>query len=479
MYDLRRFFSAQHLLNRAALCGLCLVAFSLNVRADVAVDPAFDRFKAAITGNTVAVTFGSTGTPLAVAKSTAMGYVSTGLTPSSGELSRFAGYSTKYGEVAFKASQTITASRLAKGIGAVAGGPLGVGLLVLSFTADWLTDSGVSVDPLTGQPRIQDPSVCTSAPCNQYAYFQSYVQRTPWSGSVSSACAATLSFLNGDPSDPYTYQWSGSTSGATCTNIDSRPDGWSVGWASTGGAITLSSQTVSPSSPVYLPADALAIESALSSNPRTPSEIEKILSETIKYPEIQPDPADPVRIDPVTPGQPIKSPTKTDQKTTTNPDGSKIEETKSCWIKGTVQTGASMKLTEVCNTDTVTKSPSGTVTGTTTATTDSETSDATKPETDSDFCASLVGKLVCSDLDTPEAEPIDKTTKTLTYAPENHFGGGACPADQVMTTHNGQSLKVWDWATSCDKINQFFRPLFLTLCAFTALMILAPAVKEA
>lgn len=469
MYDLRRFFPAQYLACRALVCGLGLAAFSLSAFAQTDVsltyaDQISRRFLMESRGNEIWASFQSPSSvktfPPAPGAPTVP--VAVGLSPSAAEIKRYASANTKYGHIPFTVAQKVSVGKLATGVGALlsvaTGGFAGVAMSVAApFVYDWLTDAGLSAD--SSGAFTQQVTV------NTYKAFDGRVSEW-YTGDIVTICnQVNTSYITGF-NDP-TYTVDPSESPVSC-NMKRGGQNIAVSVAFVSSALTTQPITQGQ------------FESALLASPRTTSEIEKILSETIKYPEIQPDPVDWVRIDPVTPGEPIKSPTKTDKKTTTNPDGSNVEETKSCWVKGTVQTGASLKLTEVCNTDTVTKSPSGTVTGTTTATTESETADAAEPvKEDSGFCETLVGKLVCSDLDTPEAEPIDKTTKTLTYSPENHFGGGSCPADQVMTTHNGQTLKVWDWVASCDKINQFFRPLFLTLCAFTALMILAPAVKEA
>lgn len=439
-HELCRLFARPFAGLRAVLVWALLAHVQLS-HAQTAVDASYDRFRAVITGNTAAIAFGSDGSALAVPKSSGMGYVSKGLTPTSGELSRFAALGTKYGELPFKVSQTFTSARLAKGIGAIAGGPLGIGLLALELSADWLSDAGVNIDPTTGAARSMNPGdIVCSMPTPGGVPRPGRIWHANTGNAVGEWCGEGL---EGYPSF-----------------VSAQGTIVSVGAPSLGDMLT--------------PAQ---VETKLNNTPRTTSEIEKILSETIKYPEIQPDPVDWVRIDPVNPGDYIKTPTKTDQKTTTNPDGSKVEETKSCWIKGTVQTGASMKLSEVCNTDTVTKSPSGTVTGTATAVTVSERAAAATPVKPSDFCASLLGKLICADMDTPD-DDVPEREETVTYEAEDlGFGDGHCPPP--FTWNDTAGAHEIDLSPYCDKLKTVVKPLVILFALLAAFFIVAPGKTEA
>lgn len=100
-------------------------------------------------------------------------------------------------------------------------------------------------------------------------------------------------------------------------------------------------------------------------------------------------------------------------------------------------------------------------------------SSSTPQPTDCDKKPNSVG---CQDLDAPTGE-IPKSSVALTYQPEDHFGGGSCPADKTMSLHGGPTVVVWDWAGACSKITSWVRPLLLALAAFGALMILAPGLK--
>jgi hypothetical protein len=76
------------------------------------------------------------------------------------------------------------------------------------------------------------------------------------------------------------------------------------------------------------------------------------------------------------------------------------------------------------------------------------------------------------EFDTPTQE-IPKSTRNVTFNAENlGFAGGACPADKFMTPHGMASIKVYDWAGTCDKVTTFAKPMILALATFAALMII-------
>lgn len=112
----------------------------------------------------------------------------------------------------------------------------------------------------------------------------------------------------------------------------------------------------------------------------------------------------------------------------------------------------------------------------TSVTTNIETKDDAPKEEEKDLCEKNPEALACAELDTPEQDiPRDKVTISYEYA--DIFGNGACPADSYLNTH-GQSLKVWDWQTSCDHIQDYFRPVLIACCAFAAFVIISAGVKE-
>lgn len=127
-------------------------------------------------------------------------------------------------------------------------------------------------------------------------------------------------------------------------------------------------------------------------------------------------------------------------------------------------------------TATTTTSPNNNTATTPQTTTTTSNNTATTPQTDCDKKPNSAG---CQDLDVPDGDQIPRTSRDVTYAPESYFGSGSCPSDKTLTLHSGQTLMVWNWQTSCSYITSFFRPILLTVCAFVALMIIAPGVKDA
>jgi len=95
---------------------------------------------------------------------------------------------------------------------------------------------------------------------------------------------------------------------------------------------------------------------------------------------------------------------------------------------------------------------------------------------DRDFCDKNPNVLACLELDTPEGE-IPKGTFNVTYAVENSWGNGSCPADKYATLA-GKSVKVYDWEQTCDYVATYVRPILLLLCALGALFIVMPGRAE-
>lgn len=104
-----------------------------------------------------------------------------------------------------------------------------------------------------------------------------------------------------------------------------------------------------------------------------------------------------------------------------------------------------------------------------------ETDEAPKEE-EKDFCEKNPDALACSELDTPEQEtPTGQLNISYEYV--DIFGNGSCPSDSYLNTH-GQSLKVWDWAATCDNVQSYFRPILIACCAFAAFVIVSAGAKE-
>lgn len=107
-----------------------------------------------------------------------------------------------------------------------------------------------------------------------------------------------------------------------------------------------------------------------------------------------------------------------------------------------------------------------------------ETNDDSKAEDKPDLCEKNPDILACKkpDFDTPDGT-IPKSTKDISFQPENLFGGGSCPANKVMTLHTGQVVTVWDWETTCSGIMKM-RYVILILAAMTALAIVVGGTKS-
>jgi hypothetical protein len=351
-------------------------------------------------------------------------------------LSKQLAINTKNGVVVAEAVQKISARQMAKGLAAVAGGPLGIALLAAPLVIDWLTSADLQLGPdgsINAPGEATDLwAVCGDGNCSYYKYVRA--------SSQESACTAAGASWAINP-----YQ--GTYTCYITFNYVAKP-------SKVGG-------TTEPAAPV--PQTPLQIEDKLANTNPPPGVLKELADKAGITPK--PDPADKPK---------IQNPQPSQEKVTTktNPDGS--SETTSCRTNGTSTADGSVKLTESC---TITKKdPQGNPTGTTTTTSD-DADPVPKPD-DSLLCSVFPKIAACAELDTPEGE-IPTASETIGYTAENHFGGGSCPADKTMTlASTGQVVTVWNWTQACSSITQYFRPLFITLCTLTALFILAPGVKE-
>ena len=120
-----------------------------------------------------------------------------------------------------------------------------------------------------------------------------------------------------------------------------------------------------------------------------------------------------------------------------------------------------------------TESPTGATDPTTEPSTDTPREDGKENR---DFCDKYPESLACTELDTPEGE-IPKSTFEVSYSIENSWGSGSCPADKYATLA-GKSVKVYDWAQTCNYVATYVRPILLVLCALGALFIVMPGRAE-
>ena len=229
----------------------------------------------------------------------------------------------------------------------------------------------------------------------------------------------------------------------------------------------LTSTTTQPGNPFNLPSNTPTVtSSATSTTPVTPGSS----SATGPTPSVAPP----------SPG-PVNSPSTTTTTSTHNPTTNQTTSTTSTvtapqTLVQTTNTTTNITNTSntsnVSNTTTTTTAITNNVTNITTTTTDTKapaSQDPTKSE-----CEKNPDSFGCQkiDLDTPTGD-IPKTTKTITYASENlGFGGGSCPANKTMSPHGMAQITVIDWASNCDKITSYAKPMILALAGFAALMII-------
>lgn len=439
MHDLRNLHHHQRRLGlRAGLLG-CLVLLQVGVaRAEIALDPSYDKFRATVTGNSLSVQYGGlSGSPLATSSNIkAVG------APGAVNASKGATLATKYGRLGFTASQRFSTLALARGVASLSLGPLSVGLaLAAPAIYDWLTDSGVGIDPVTGDAREQSPG----------------------------AIVCSMNTPGGVPRPGYTWhyntgsqvgQWCGETPNGSV--ISAQGTIVSVGPAGLGDVIQKDTLT-----------------DMLTAHARASAELEAILEEIRQIDPEQPQPeaADAPVLNPTT-----DTPTLRKTETTTQPDGTVDTTTRDCKAvsKSVVGSPSSLKIVEECTVTKTSTPPAGSPTTTTTATSSDEAAQvdpATEATEDTDFCASLLGKLICTDLGEPSADEIPKATRDLSYTPEVLFGSGTCPADKVVTL-GALTVPLTNMAQTCGWLADFVKPLAILLATFSATLIIIGAPKE-
>jgi len=97
-----------------------------------------------------------------------------------------------------------------------------------------------------------------------------------------------------------------------------------------------------------------------------------------------------------------------------------------------------------------------------------------QPSQETDFCLRNPDVLACQkvpEFDIPEEE-VPTDTTSITYEPESFMSGGSCPS-AVYASVNGHQVLAWNWPQYCGYITNYAKPVLLSLCAFTALMIVA------
>ncbi len=90
-----------------------------------------------------------------------------------------------------------------------------------------------------------------------------------------------------------------------------------------------------------------------------------------------------------------------------------------------------------------------------------------------DLCEKNPDILACKKLDQPDPEEIPKENRQIELVSGPTFSGGSCIPD-VMTTVNGQSIKILETSTPCGWITDYFKPLILLLASISAVFIVMP-----
>ncbi len=342
-----------------------------------------------------------------------------------------------------------TALAVGRALGRVVG-PVAAGMAIwevckeLGFGCSRTADSGLITI------TREDPDICTVSPCSEYLYSQSSTITSGWRTSRASACTALANSLKANIP---TYSFSGSVSGNICVMSYTTPSG-DVGE----DAYHLATRIVDPAPSNAVPAsqqELLDAVAAKSGWPSTSAIAEVIAqSNTIGGPKVQPQA--------ITVSGPATSPGTT---TTTNNTTNNTTKAETTTHNHTYQ-GDTITTTTLTNT-VITNNLGDVISN--------ETKTETPPEDTRGECEKNPQSLNCSELDTPEGE-IPKSTKNITYSPENLFGGGSCPANHTITTSAGKQI-VLSYQPTCDAFSVYIRPMIIAIALYMAYLIILPGAK--
>ena len=468
---LNRTYGCSGWLNAALVCFLLVLPVGPALAAKAA-----DFGKQTVTYGGRSTTFNATGIPLNSGGSTIpvspsmggwsqagnYGFPTSPLGPTAG-LNTFGDFivggsgSVKY---PFKAASTVNATAVAKGVLTMGCSLFTGGLAALACTAaaplayDWLTRSGVRLNPQTGAIETKDPVQCTgTGTCRQY---RAYSAEGDWTGSSYKACQNQMVYLNRTVSIwAYTLTDVGplysDNSGVPCYMSYSKKIDGSGTQTGTSAATSRVINATGTEPQRWVASDSVTVQPYLTSTPFSPSVVGEILGKGGDL-----DMPNPVITGPASITGPVT--------TTTNADGSKT-------TSSTVSnfTTAGNVVTNTTNVSTSTTLNTDNSVRSTTSTSVAPT-DAAPPE---DPCAKNPDRIGCGTLDTPE-EKIPKITKTITYAEEDTFGGGSCPADKFWTSRLvSGNFKIVDWGTFCGYALPI-RAMVILLALFAAFLIVMP-----
>lgn len=459
MYDFRKLASLKY------LCACCLVLFGLGYSFQVAAatKPQFNTVPIRQTGNSAQIGYPG-ASPAAFP---GIGNVN----PVSGSGWHTAGnygvappatgptlYGAIDGSVVFagvkypwQAGYQIPKSNLVSAAAALlsaAGGPYtAAALFAAPYLLDWLTKSDGRLGADGNSLEFKDSNVCTVAPCKNYRFDSTF----PYVQFPQTACDQALTIVS-------YYQNVSSVaqkhpSGYWQCVVGTRAN-YGSGSAGSPSTISLGTVAVNPYPVVYLPKSLDDIAPYMARSDVNPDGrvIQELLDKGADIPMPAPTVTGPASV--------VGSET-----TTVNPDGTKTvsKTTYNFNTSGdTITNTSNVTTTNNYNTSNV-------ITGTTTTTATPVAAEAKPSE-----CETNPQSNGCrtDEFDTPTQE-IPKTTRNVTFNAENlGFAGGACPADKFMTPHGMASIKVYDWAGTCDKVTTYAKPMILALATFASLMII-------
>lgn len=466
MNELRRILRNQLRPAVGALALGCLVPF--QVAAEVA-DPAFNRFRSQVIGNSVNFSYGSSGAPLGGANT------ATGIGVTSGvDVARPTTVNTKHGPINGTLAQKLSSSSMAKAMVRLraAGSlvtPLGLAFLAASFVGDFLADAGLGVDSSGTFTAVEERHPTYDDPY-EYQY-----SGTAWHLSAMGACGAWIAAFSGGQ---FTWRNVAFVAPTTCT-AERQQSGFTT-WFTITQSINRRARQTQPLPPAYVPVSDAVAEAALSSvtnpSPEVLRELYK-LGETLNLANPIPDLVDTLRAE-----FEARSPETTTTETAESPAETKTEE-KTCATYTQVVANV-LSLVEQCETSTTTqpKDPvTGEPVGAPTVTTTTSSSNAPDPKAEESAEAEGLCKLfpdiaACAKLGTETLE-IPRGERSVSYSAESVFGAGTCPADKTFVAY-GQTLQLTNMAQACDLLATYVKPIAILLAAFTALMIVAVGVPE-
>lgn len=465
MHELRNLFSHQL---RIALCVVALGALVpvQVVQAQEVADPAFNRFRSQVVGNTVNFSYGTGGAPLGGAGN------ATGIGVSSGvDVGRGVSINTKHGPINGSLTQKISSNAMGKAFARAAGfigGPAGLAFLALPAIVEWMQDAGVRHEG--GGFEVKDPSVCSSAPCFEYSIVGlTGSDQVGYHSSRAAACAAMAAFATAAEGETRVVV---AVTDTTCFNRRT------TGPFPQDFASSFAQRSAAPQPEAWLPASNAELETRMSSvtnpSPEALAELYKLAAPLNQSHPI-PDLVDTLRAD-----FEARSPETTETSSTDTPSETKTEE-KTC-ATYTQLVGSTVTLVEECET-TTTRQAKDPETGlpvgapTTSTTTSSSTApDPAAKEEQQDPCINAPNRVACLELGTPEGD-IPTSTRSVDFEPEELFGGGTCPSDQTFT-FGSSTLPITNYAQACDLLETYVRPMAILLAFFAAMMILARGMPE-